>query len=49
MKKPIASLSVRELCEYGKIREKNIKVRYEAIEKSKFFEELAEAKINMFK
>ena len=47
LKKPIAALPVRELCEYEKIREKNIKERYEAMKKSKFFEELEEAKINM--
>ena len=47
MKKPIAALPVKELCEYEKIREKNIKERYEAMKKSKFFEELEEAKINM--
>ena len=49
LKKPIAALPVRELCEYEKIREKNIKERYEAMKKSKFFEELEEAKINMLK
>ena len=49
LKKPIAALPVRELCEYEKIREKNIKERYEAMKKSKFFEELEEAKISMFK
>ena len=47
LKKPIAALPVRELCEYEKIREKNIKERYEAMKKSKFFEELEEAKISM--
>ena len=47
LKKPIAALPVRELCEYEKIREKNIKERYEAMKKSNFFEELEEAKINM--
>ena len=49
LKKPIAALPVRELCEYEKIREKNIKERYEAMKKCKFFEELEEAKINMVK
>ena len=47
LKRPIAALPVRELSEYEKIREKNIKERYEAMKKSKFFEELEEAKINM--
>ena len=47
LKKPIAALPVRELCEYEKIREKNIKERYEAMKKCKFFEKLEEAKINL--
>ena len=49
LKKPIAALPVRELCEYEKIREKNIKERCEAMKKSTFFEEPEEAKINMLK
>ena len=49
LKKPFAALPVGELCEYEKIREKNIKERYEAMKKSKFYEELEEAKINMLK
>ena len=47
LKKPIAALPVRELSEYEKIRENNIRERYEAMKKIKFFEELEEAKINM--
>ena len=47
LKKPIPALPVRELSEYEKLRENNIKERYEAMKKIKFFEELEEAKINM--
>ena len=47
LKKPIPALPVRELSEYEKLRENNIRERYEAMKKIKFFEELEEAKINM--
>ena len=40
MKKPIAALPVKELCEYEKIREENIRERYEAMKQYRFFEEL---------
>ena len=49
LKKPIAALPVRELCEYEKIREKNIKERYEAMKQCRFFEELEDTKIDMVK
>ena len=32
MKKPIAALPVKELCEYEKIGEENIKERYETMQ-----------------
>ena len=49
VEEPIATLPVRELCKYEKVGEKNIKEKYEAMKKCKFFEELEEAKINMDK
>ena len=47
MKKPIAALPAKELCEYEKIREENIKERYEAMKQCGFFEDLEDAKIDM--
>ena len=49
MKKPIAALPVKELCEYEKIREENIKERYEAMKQCRFFEELEDTKIDTIK
>ena len=49
MKKSIAALPIKELCEYEQIREENIKERYEAMKQRIVFEELEDAKIDMFR
>ena len=46
-KKPLPPLPSKELCEYEKIREENIKERYEAMKQCGFFEDLEDAKIDM--
>ena len=45
----IAALPVKELCEYEKIREENIRERYEAMKQCRFFEELEDEKIDIVK
>ena len=44
MKTPLGSLPEKELCEYEKIREGNIKERKQAMEESGFFEDLKQYK-----
>ena len=44
MDEPVPPLPERELCEYEKLRERNIKEREEAMAASDFFEDLSEFK-----
>lgn len=44
MKTPLGSLPEKELCEYEKMRERNIKEREQAMEESGFFEDLQKFK-----